>query len=40
LEESANLPEPDIIAAEIMEDLDDVLTLFRKITRDLQATTM
>ncbi len=36
LEESANLPEPEIIAAEIMEDLEDVLALFREITRDLQ----
>ncbi len=35
LEESANLPAPDIIAAEIVEDLEAALEQFREITTDL-----
>ncbi|MBI2211209.1 MAG: N-6 DNA methylase, partial [Deltaproteobacteria bacterium] len=35
LEESANLPAPDLIAAEIVEDLEAVLEQFREIATDL-----
>jgi type I restriction enzyme M protein len=36
LEDSANLPEPGIIAAEIVEDLEAALAQFRAIAIDLQ----
>ena len=36
LEESANLPDPDVIAAEIVEDLEAALEQFSLITEDLQ----
>jgi len=35
LEDSANLPDPDLIAAEIIEDLEAVLEQFRLIAEDL-----
>jgi type I restriction enzyme M protein len=35
LEDSANLPAPDIIAAEIMEDLEAALEQFAEIASDL-----
>jgi type I restriction enzyme M protein len=35
LEETANLPEPDILAAEIVEDLEAALEQFRLIAEDL-----
>ena len=35
LEDSANLPPPDIIAAEIMEDLEAALEQFAEIAADL-----
>ncbi len=35
LEESANLPAPDLIAAEIVEDLEAALEQFREIATDL-----
>jgi type I restriction enzyme M protein len=35
LEDSANLPAPDIIAAEIMDDLEAALEQFREIAEDL-----
>jgi len=35
LEESANLPAPDVIAADIMEDLEATLEQFREIATDL-----
>ena len=35
LEDSANLPAPDIIAAEIMEDLEAALEQFSEIALDL-----
>ena len=35
LEESANLPAPDVIAADIMEDLEAALEQFREIAADL-----
>lgn len=35
LEDSANLPEPDLLAAEIMEDLQAALEQFAQITADL-----
>ena len=35
LEDSANLPEPDVLAAEIMEDLQAALEQFAQITADL-----
>ncbi len=38
LEDSANLPEPDILAAEIMEDLQTALEQFALITADLEAS--
>ncbi|MGV3722661.1 MAG: N-6 DNA methylase [Actinomycetota bacterium] len=37
LEDSANLPDPDILAAEIAEDLQAALDLFAQITTDLTA---
>jgi len=37
LEESANLPAPDVIAADIMEDLEAALEQFREIVNDLGA---
>ena len=37
LEDSANLPAPDIIAAEIMEDLEAALDQFAEIAEDLGA---
>jgi type I restriction enzyme M protein len=36
LEDSANLPDPDIIAAEIVEDLQAALVQFAEITNDLK----
>jgi type I restriction enzyme M protein len=36
LEDSENLPDPDIIAAEIVEDLEAALEQFREIAEDLQ----
>ncbi len=35
LEETANLPEPDVLAAEIVEDLEAALEQFRAIAEDL-----
>ena len=37
LEERANLPDPDILAAEIVEDLEAALAQFREIVEDLSA---
>jgi type I restriction enzyme M protein len=37
LEDSANLPDPDVIAAEIAEDLEAALDQFSQITADLRA---
>jgi type I restriction enzyme M protein len=39
LEDSANLPDPDVIAAEIAEDLQAALDQFSQIAADLQGTT-
>jgi type I restriction enzyme M protein len=36
LEESANLPDPDVIAAEIVEDLGAALEQFNAIAEDLK----
>jgi type I restriction enzyme M protein len=36
LEDSANLPDPDIIAAEIVEDLEAALSQFATIAQDLK----
>jgi len=36
LEDSANLPEPDIIATEIAEDLEAALEQFSQIANDLK----
>jgi type I restriction enzyme M protein len=36
LEDSANLPNPDIIAQEIVEDLEAALQQFATITADLK----
>ena len=36
LEDSENLPDPDIIAAEIVEDLEAALEQFREIATDLE----
>jgi type I restriction enzyme M protein len=36
LEDSANLPDPDIIAAEIVEDLEAALEQFAAIANDLK----
>ena len=35
LEDSANLPDPDIIAKDIAENLEDALEQFRSIQEDL-----
>ncbi len=35
LEDSANLPDPDILAAEIVEDLRSALELFEEIMENL-----
>ena len=37
LEESENLPEPDVLAAEIVADLEAALEQFREIAGDLGA---
>jgi type I restriction enzyme M protein len=37
LEDSANLPAPDVIAAEIMEDLQAAVEQFAEIAGDLSA---
>jgi len=37
LEDSANLPDPDIIAAEIVEDLEAALSQFAAIAADLKS---
>ena len=39
LEDSANLPDPDIIAAEIVEDLQAALAQFAEIANDLKKPT-
>jgi len=36
IEDSANLPDPDIIAAEIVEDLQAALAQFAEIANDLK----
>ena len=36
LEDSANLPDPDIIAAEVIEDLQAALAQFAEIGSDLK----
>jgi len=36
LEDSANLPEPDLIATEIVEDLEAALQQFAAIANDLK----
>ena len=36
LEDSANLPDPDVIAAEIVEDLEAALQQFATIANDLK----
>jgi len=36
LEDSANLPDPDVIAAEIVEDLETALQQFAAIANDLK----
>ena len=36
LEDSANLPDPDVIAAEIAEDLEAALDQFSQIANDLK----
>ena len=38
LEDSANLPDPDIIAQEIVEDLQAALAQFADIANDLRRT--
>jgi len=38
LEDSENLPDPDVIAAEIVEDLEAALEQFREIATDLEST--
>ncbi|MFN2109404.1 MAG: SAM-dependent DNA methyltransferase, partial [Anaerolineae bacterium] len=35
LEETANLPEPDVLAEEIVDDLESALEQFRAIVEDL-----
>ncbi|MBN2390032.1 MAG: N-6 DNA methylase, partial [Anaerolineae bacterium] len=37
LEETANLPEPDVLAEEIVEDLESALEQFRAIVEDLES---
>jgi len=39
LEDSANLPDPDVIAAEIVEDLQAALAQFAEIAMDFQKQT-
>ncbi len=39
LEDSANLPAPDIIAREIVDDLEAALEQFREIAEDLEEKT-
>ena len=39
LEDSANLPDPDLIAAEIAEDLRTALEQFENISEDLSSET-
>jgi type I restriction enzyme M protein len=36
LEDSANLPEPDVIATEIVEDLEAALEQFSEVAGDLK----
>ena len=36
LEESANLPPPEVLAASIIEDLESALEAFREITEELE----
>ena len=36
LEDSANLPDPDVIAAEVVEDLQAALAQFAEIASDLK----
>ncbi len=38
LEDSANLPEPDVIAAQIVDDLEAALAQFAEIASDLKRT--
>jgi hypothetical protein len=38
LEDSCNLPPPDVIAAEIVEDLQSALAQFAEIANDLRRT--
>ena len=38
LEESDNLPDPDVLAQEIVEDLEAALEQFREIAADLAST--
>jgi type I restriction enzyme M protein len=38
LEDSANLPDPDVIAQEIVEDLQAALAQFAEIANDLKPT--
>lgn len=38
LEDSANLPDPDVIAKDIAENLEDALEQFRSIQEDLGQT--
>ena len=38
LEDSANLPDPDVLAQEITEDLEAALEQFATIAKDLKAT--
>ncbi|QXE21634.1 type I restriction enzyme EcoKI M protein [Richelia sinica FACHB-800] len=39
LEDSENLPTPDVLALEISEDLEAALELFQSITENLEAKT-
>ncbi len=36
LEDSENLPEPEVLAAEIVEDLEAALEAFREVARELE----
>ena len=40
LGESENLPDPDILAREIVQDLEAALEQFREITEDLEISTV
>jgi type I restriction enzyme M protein len=40
LEESDNLPDPDVLAQEIIEDLEAALEQFREIASDLRANSV